>query len=115
VAVRIRMTRTGRRNRAYFRLGAYDVRTPRNGRCLEQLGHYDPQADSDEKKLVLKPDRIRHWLSVGAQPSEKVAVFLKARGIIGPDGKPTASGGAGAPASAPAAPPASAPTAPEKA
>ena len=100
MAVRIRMTRTGRRNRAYFRLGAYDVRTPRNGRCLEQLGHYDPQAESDEKKLVLKPDRIRHWLSVGALPSEKVAVFLKARGILGPDGKATASG---APSAAPAA------------
>jgi small subunit ribosomal protein S16 len=94
------MTRTGRRNRAYFRLGAYDARRPRDGRCLEELGHYDPQADSDEKKLVLKPERIKHWLSVGAQPSEKVAVFLKARGIIGPNGKPTA---AGAPAPAAAA------------
>ena len=102
MAVHIRMTRTGRRNRAYFRMGAYDARTPRDGRCLEQLGHYDPQAETDEKKLVLKPDRIRHWLSVGALPSEKVAVFLKARGIIGPDGKPTAAG-AGAPAPAVAA------------
>lgn len=102
MAVRIRMTRTGRRNRAYFRLGAYDVRSPRNGRCLEQLGHYDPEAKTDEKKLVLDADRIRHWLSVGALPSDKVAVFLKARGIIGPDGKATPAGTA-APASAPSA------------
>ena len=82
MAVRIRMTRTGRKDRACFRLGAFDSRTRRDGSCLEVLGHYEPGATSDEKKLVLKGERIKHWLSVGAQPTEKVAALLKQRGLI---------------------------------
>jgi len=82
VAVRIRMSRTGRRNRASFRLGAYDARTARNGRCLELLGFYDPGAKTEERRLMLKDERIRHWLAVGAQPSDKVTVLLKSKGIL---------------------------------
>ena len=82
MAVRIRMTRTGRRNRLSFRLGAYDSRTPRDGRCLELLGFYDPGAKTEERRLVLKDERIKHWLSVGALPSEKVTVLLKNKGIL---------------------------------
>jgi small subunit ribosomal protein S16 len=82
VAVRIRMTRTGRRNRASFRLGAFDSRTARDGRCLELLGFYDPGAKTEDRRLTLKDERIRHWLSVGALPSEKVTVLLKNKGIL---------------------------------
>jgi small subunit ribosomal protein S16 len=82
VAVRIRMTRTGRRNRASFRLGAFDSRTARDGRCLELLGFYDPGAKTEERRLTLKDERIKHWLSVGALPSERVTALLKHKGIL---------------------------------
>jgi len=78
------MTRTGRKDRACFRVGAFDARTRRDGSCLEILGHYEPGAVREEEKLVLKGERIKHWLSVGARPSEKVAALLRARGLIEP-------------------------------
>lgn len=61
-----------------------DIRTPRDGRSIEQLGYYDPLSRNPETKEVLKTDRIRYWLSVGAQPSEKVAAILKRHGIKKP-------------------------------
>ncbi len=82
MAVRIRMTRTGRKDRACFRVGAFDARTRRDGSCLEVLGHYEPGAVREEQKLVLKGERIKHWLSVGALPSEKVAALLRSRGLL---------------------------------
>ena len=93
MAVRIRLTRTGRRNRASFRMGAYDSRSPRNGRCLEFLGFYDPGAKTEERRLALKAERIQHWLSVGALPTEKVAVMLKQQGILKAKAKPVAAAG----------------------
>ncbi len=80
MAVRIRMTRVGRKDKAMYRFGAYDSRTRRDGRCLEILGTYDPAVDGSDG-VTLKADRIKHWLSVGALPSEKVAVLLKKQGI----------------------------------
>lgn len=77
MAVRIRLTRTGRRNKPFYRLGAFDARTKRDGKAIELLGHYDPHATDDAQKYVFKTDRIQHWLSVGAQPSETVASILK--------------------------------------
>ena len=82
MAVRIRMTRMGRRGHASYRVGAYDIRTRRDGTCLEVLGSYEPGHPHEEKRLVLKDERIKEWLSAGATPSEKVAVFLKKRGLI---------------------------------
>lgn len=81
VSVRIRLTRMGRKNRPYYRIGAYDNRTRRDGRAIEFLGSYDPLVEDDEKQVTLVDDRIRHWLSVGAKPSETVASMLKKRGI----------------------------------
>jgi small subunit ribosomal protein S16 len=77
VAVRIRMTRMGRRHRPYFRIVATDARQPRDGRYLEVLGSYDPMVPNTDERVKLRPDRIRYWLSVGAQPTEKVAVLLR--------------------------------------
>lgn len=91
MAVRIRMTRMGRRNRACFRIGAYDSRTRRDGRCLESLGSYDPAAASDDRKLQLKDERVRHWLAHGALPTDKVAVLLKSRGLYGAKAAPAAA------------------------
>ncbi len=77
MAVRIRLKRMGRRNRPFFRIGAFDAREERDGKHIEGLGHYDPMEKDEEKKVVLKKERIEYWLSVGAKPSETVASFLK--------------------------------------
>jgi len=79
----------GRKNRPYYRIGAYDNRTRRDGRAIEFLGTYDPIAKDEDKQVTLVDDRIRHWLSVGAQPSETVTSMLKKKGIEIP-GKSTA-------------------------
>jgi small subunit ribosomal protein S16 len=70
----------GRKNRPFYRIGAYDNRTRRDGVAIEYLGTYDP-VSGDEAKVVLKEERIKHWLSVGAKPSETVASMLKRAGI----------------------------------
>lgn len=77
MAVRIRLTRTGRRNRACYRIGAFDSRTRRDGRCLEILGHYDPFVKDSTEQVTLDADRVKHWLSMGAKPTDKVSVLLK--------------------------------------
>jgi small subunit ribosomal protein S16 len=77
VAVRIRMKRLGRKHRAYFRIVAIDGRQPRDGRIIEELGSYDPMVKDTDERVRLKPDRIKYWISVGAQPSEKVTVLFK--------------------------------------
>lgn len=77
MAVRIRMKKLGRKHRHYFRIVAIDGRQPRDGRVIEELGSYDPHVHETNDRVVLKPDRVKYWLSVGAQPSEKVAVLFK--------------------------------------
>lgn len=83
MAVRIRMKKMGRRHRPFFRICAMDARAPRDGRILEELGTYDPMVPYEDARAVLKADRIQYWLSVGAQPTEKVAVLIKKYGPNG--------------------------------
>ena len=71
------MKSLGRKHRPYYRIVAIEGRQPRDGRILEELGSYDPHIHDTNSRVVLKPDRIKHWLSVGALPSEHVAVLLK--------------------------------------
>jgi len=71
------MKMMGRKHRHYFRIVAIDGRQPRDGRVIEELGTYDPHVKSTDERVKLIPARIKYWLSVGAQPSENVAVFLK--------------------------------------
>ena len=77
----LRMKRMGRIRRPFYRIGAMDKRSPRDGRVIENLGWYDPITTDDTKRYHLKPGRIHHWLSVGAQPSETVAAIFKKHGI----------------------------------
>ncbi len=110
--VRIRMKSFGRRHRPFFRICAMDSRTGRDGRAIEELGHYDPMVRNVDARTVLNVSRIRYWLSVGAQPSEKVQALLKAKGIKKPaPGEPWELPEPPAPAPAPAAAPATPPTA----
>ncbi|WP_435010333.1 30S ribosomal protein S16 [Tundrisphaera lichenicola] len=82
--VRIRMKSFGRRHRPFYRICAMDSRTGRDGTAIEELGHYDPMVRNLEARTVLKVSRIRYWLSVGAQPSEKVAALLKRFNVTKP-------------------------------
>jgi small subunit ribosomal protein S16 len=77
VAVRIRMKLMGRKHRPYFRIVAIDARQPRDGRIIEELGSYDPMVKNTDERYKLKLDRIDYWTSVGAQPSENVAVLIR--------------------------------------
>jgi small subunit ribosomal protein S16 len=61
-----------------------DARSPRDGRAIEELGHYDPMSRNPETQTVLDADRIRYWLSVGAQPSDKVAAILRRHKVVKP-------------------------------
>jgi small subunit ribosomal protein S16 len=79
LAVRIRLTRVGTRNDPVWRVVAADKRSPRDGRFIEVLGHYNPQ--TDPSTIELKEDRIRSWLAEGAQPTGTVKRLLKAKGI----------------------------------
>ncbi len=118
--VRIRMKSFGRRHRPFFRICAMDSRTGRDGRAIEELGHYDPMARNDSARSVLKVSRIRYWLSVGAQPSEKVAAILRAQNVTKPGpgedwnvpepevAAPTPPAAAAAPAASPTPAPAAA-------
>lgn len=81
MAVKIRMTRIGRRHRPFFRINAIDSRTPRDGRILEKLGHYDPLEKDKTKQIVLNIERIKFWLDKGAIPSDTIADMLRKQGI----------------------------------
>ena len=82
MAVRIRLTRCGRRNQPLYRIGVFDSKAKRDGKSLEILGTYGPLTADDQKKVSLKDDRVKYWLSVGAQPTDKVRVILKKRGLL---------------------------------
>jgi small subunit ribosomal protein S16 len=81
MAVKLRMTRHGRRHRPFFRINAVESRTPRDGRILEKLGHYDPIEKDKSKQLVLNKERVLFWLEKGAVPSETVSEILRKQGI----------------------------------
>lgn len=73
--VRIRLTRTGRRNAPSYRIVVIDQKAKRDGKYIELIGHYNPIENPD--KAEFKQDRYDHWISVGAQPSEAVAKLVK--------------------------------------
>src|SRR5581483_11982925 len=71
------MKKLGRKHRPYYRIVAIDARQPRDGRIIEELGSYDPMIKNTDDRVQLRPARVKYWMSVGAQPSENVAVLLK--------------------------------------
>jgi small subunit ribosomal protein S16 len=81
LAVKIRLTRVGARNNPTWRVVAADQRSPRDGRFIEVLGHYNPQ--TEPSTIELDEARVRDWLAHGAQPSGTVKRLLKAKGIRG--------------------------------
>ena len=83
MALSIRLSRGGRKKRPFYRIVVADKRMPRDGRYIERLGTYNPLLNDDnDQRVQLVEDRIKYWLSEGAQPSERVAIFLGKAGII---------------------------------
>ena len=83
MTVRIRMKKMGRKHRPFFRICAMDIRSPRDGKVLEELGTYDPLIGDTHARAILNRDRVDYWIGVGAQPSDKVAVLIKKYGSKG--------------------------------
>ncbi|MHA6722931.1 30S ribosomal protein S16 [Sphingomonas sp. RS2018] len=82
MAVSIRLSRGGSKKRPYYRIVVADARSSRDGKFIEKIGTYNPLlAKDDEKRVVLDGDRAKHWLSVGAQPTDRVARFLDVAGV----------------------------------
>ena len=83
MSLKIRLARGGAKKRPFFRIVLADSRSPRDGRFIERLGTYNPLLRADDPERVkLKEERIRHWLSHGALPTDRVARFLGAANII---------------------------------
>jgi len=76
VAVRIRMKRMGRTHRPFYRICIMDQRSARDAEAIEEVGTYDPMVKDKSKRVTMKLDRIEYWLSVGAQPSDRVANLM---------------------------------------
>lgn len=76
MAVKIRMSVLGKRNRAFYRIVVADSRTPRDGKYIESLGWYNP-FEENEKKAQINAERLKYWLSVGGEMSPKVVSLVK--------------------------------------
>jgi small subunit ribosomal protein S16 len=83
----IRLRRTGKTKQPSYRLVVADKRSPRDGKFIEIVGHYNPIRQP--KELVVKGDRVRYWIGVGAQPSDTVVRLLKQQGVLDESGKVT--------------------------
>ena len=81
--IKLRLRRMGAKKRPSYRVVAADSRSPRDGRFIESLGDYDPLTEPSTVKL--NEERVRHWLSVGAQPSDTVRDILRRQGLIADD------------------------------
>jgi small subunit ribosomal protein S16 len=92
--IKLRLRRMGAKKRPSYRIVAADSRSPRDGRVIESLGYYDPLTEPATVKV--NEDRVRHWLSVGAQPSDTVRDLLRRQGLVPDD--PARAGGKATPA-----------------
>lgn len=83
MAVKIRLARGGAKKRPYYRIVVADVRAPRDGKYIEKVGTHNPLLPKDhEDRVHLVEDRIKYWLEQGAQPTDRVARFLDAAGLM---------------------------------
>ena len=71
------MKKLGRKHRPFFRVCVMDGRVQRDGKAIEEVGHYDPMVADKSKRVKLDMERIDYWMGVGAQPSHKVGVLIK--------------------------------------
>ena len=77
MALKIRLSRGGTKKRPFYRIVVAEASAPRDGRYVERVGHFDPMLDkNNDKRLIIKDDRIKHWLNIGAKPTERVHKLL---------------------------------------
>lgn len=81
MSLKIRLARAGSKKRPYYHVVIADVRSPRDGRFIEQVGSWNPMLPKDADRVKLNEERIRHWLSHGALPTDRVTRFLDQAGI----------------------------------
>jgi small subunit ribosomal protein S16 len=81
MSLKIRLARAGTKKRPYYHVVIADARSPRDGRFIEKVGNYDPMLADDSKRVTLVAERIQHWLSVGATPTDRVLRFLDNAGL----------------------------------
>ena len=83
MSLKIRLARGGTKKRPYYRIVIADARSPRDGRFIEKVGTFNPLLAKDApERVTLENERLTHWLSVGAQPTDRVARFLDAAGLL---------------------------------
>ena len=81
MSLKIRLARAGTKKRPYYHVVIADARSPRDGRFIEKIGTYDPKLEDKSKRVNLVTERVQHWLSVGAQATDRVARFIDAAGL----------------------------------
>lgn len=83
MALKIRLARGGAKKRPFYAIVIADARSPRDGRFIEKIGTYNPMVEREHPdRLRLNEDRAKHWLSVGAQPTDRVTVMLANAGLV---------------------------------
>lgn len=83
MATKIRLARGGSKKRPHYSIVVSDSRMPRDGRFLEKVGTYDPMlAKDNEGRVKMDVERVKEWLSKGAQPTDRVARFLESAGVL---------------------------------
>tara|TARA_R110002110_G_scaffold85000_2_gene220767 strand:- start:94 stop:501 length:408 start_codon:yes stop_codon:yes gene_type:complete len=83
MSLKIRLARGGAKKRPYYRIVIADTRSPRDGRFIEKIGSFNPLLPKDrDDRVVLDIERAKHWLSVGALPTDRVARFLDDAGVV---------------------------------
>ena len=83
MSLKIRLARAGSKKRPYYRIVIAEATSPRDGNFIERIGHFNPILPDDHAdRLKLDADRAKHWLAVGAQPTDRVARFLDKAGLM---------------------------------
>ena len=82
MSLRLRLARAGTKKRPYYHIVLADARSPRDGRFIEKIGNYDPMLADESKRVNIDAERAKHWLSVGAQPTDRVLRFLDTAGVL---------------------------------
>jgi len=83
MAIAIRLARGGAKKRPYYRIVIADTRAPRDGKFIEKVGTYNPMLAKDsEDRVRMDLDRVKHWLGKGAKPTDRIARFLEAEGVL---------------------------------
>jgi small subunit ribosomal protein S16 len=82
MSLKIRLARAGSKKRPYYHVVVADARSPRDGRFIEAIGAWNPMVPKDGERVKIDAERVQHWLSHGAQPTDRVLRFLDEAGLV---------------------------------